>query len=499
MNLNPQSPFASKASQLLSWGHWFAFANIAIVLLISLGYLWADSVPTTWLGRFYMVITWLSHTSFLTFIAFVLTIFPLSLIFPYPRHIRGMASVIATFGLSWLCLDTFVYFQLGYHINLSSISEIVSVLIQTFNAKPVIVSTIALVIVILFFSFELIVSNFAWRHLAELKSVKFPRYAAASLVTCFALSHSIHIWADANSYFDITKQDNVLPLSYPTTAKSLLAKHNLIDIDQYKKSTQFDLGSKNLEFVQPQPIEECNVEDEKKIFVLVFSDELLYAEYLKNNTQLKETKSFIYPTVQEDSLFNLLYGLPAIYKRNLVESQSLPAWSRGKLASASGFSTFSYLTENTSAPMQFVFVDKPIENFDSLTLQVALMFSDKSNGVINNGSFYSNIVSLQNIPHLIQPMDITTTLLSQVLNCASRAQQTTLGVDLKHNTSEQGVNYSQNVFVAYKKDRITLIKSDGSYQQLSASEGFIIEQKLDIPFLIQSIKQLKQFGKESDL
>ena len=56
-----------------------------------------------------MLVTWLSHTSFIAFLAFVLTVFPLSLIFPYPRHIRGMAAVIATVGASLLTLDAYVY------------------------------------------------------------------------------------------------------------------------------------------------------------------------------------------------------------------------------------------------------------------------------------------------------------------------------------------------------------------------------------------------------
>ena len=57
-----------------------------------------------------------------------------------------------------------------------------------------------------------------------------------------------------------------------------------------------------------------------------------------------------------------------------------------------------------------------------------------------------------------------------------------------------GVNYSQGVVIAYKKDRITLIDSDGNFKNISAAEGFSIEQRLDIPFLVQSIKKLKTFS-----
>jgi len=96
MNLAEQSQFTSKASQLLSWGHWFTFANIGLALIISFAYLAADNAPETFLGGVYLLINWLGHIGFLTFICFVLTIFPLSLVFPYPRHIRGMAAVLVT-------------------------------------------------------------------------------------------------------------------------------------------------------------------------------------------------------------------------------------------------------------------------------------------------------------------------------------------------------------------------------------------------------------------
>jgi putative membrane protein insertion efficiency factor len=223
MNLSQHNQFSSKASQLLSWGHWFTFANIGLALLISLSYLFADSPPTSFMGITYMLVTWLSHTSFIAFLAFVLTVFPLSLVFPYPRHIRGMAAVIATCGASLLTLDAYVYVNLGYHLNPSALPEIISLLWNRLTTSPALTTFLAGGIVLLILGFQLVVSNYTWHHLARLKQFKFARYAISFLVVCFAFSHSIHIWADANLKFDITKQDNVLPLSYPTTAKSLLA------------------------------------------------------------------------------------------------------------------------------------------------------------------------------------------------------------------------------------------------------------------------------------
>ena len=69
-----------------------------------------------------------------------------------------------------------------------------------------------------------------------------------------------------------------------------------------------------------------------------------------------------------------------------------------------------------------------------------------------------------------------------------------LGRDLSQSRQLEGVNYSQGVLITFKKDRITLVNPDGSYKHMSGAEGFTLEQNLDIPFLIQSIKELQKFA-----
>ncbi len=39
----------------------------------------------------------------------------------------------------------------------------------------------------------------------------------------------MHIWGDARKLDDITRQDNVLPLTYPATARTMLTRYNLMD------------------------------------------------------------------------------------------------------------------------------------------------------------------------------------------------------------------------------------------------------------------------------
>ncbi|CAH9055169.1 hypothetical protein PSECIP111951_01186 [Pseudoalteromonas holothuriae] len=492
MNLTPQSPFSSKASQLLSWGHWFTFANIGLVLLISSSYLFADKTPASLLGGFYMLITWLSHTSFITFCAFVLTIFPLSLVFPYPRHIRGMAALIATCGVSILSLDAFVYFQLGYHLNLQSGPEIVSLLWNKFSDSPFITSVLAIGFVLLVLIFELLAGNRAWRHLAELKQYRFPKYATVALVGCFATSHSIHIWADANAYFDITKQDNVLPLSYPTTAKTLLARHDLLDIKRYEKAHDISLTQIKNPFSVIEPIPICKAPTNKPVTIAVFKQPDKLAEFVTRQ-QLVPIKQLLQPTNHEDALFNLIYGLPAFYKPAMSQ-QPPPPWSASEpLLSVTGFESFNDIL-NPESPIKIISASALETQNNIQGTIIAFSLAPVSTDVIHNSVLYSNDFTISQQLFFKQLQDITYTLVASHLNCSELASHTMLGRDLQHSASVEGVNYTQGVLVAFKKDRITLVSQDGSYKNLSGTEGFDIDQKLDIPFLINSIKILKKFS-----
>ena len=67
-----ESPRRQTVSKLVSWGHWFAFFNIIIALLISSIYVFATPLPDSMLGQLYLGLNWLGHISFITFLAFIL-------------------------------------------------------------------------------------------------------------------------------------------------------------------------------------------------------------------------------------------------------------------------------------------------------------------------------------------------------------------------------------------------------------------------------------------
>jgi membrane-anchored protein YejM (alkaline phosphatase superfamily) len=496
MNLSQHNQFSSKASQLLSWGHWFTFANIGLVLFISLSYLFADSQPTSFMGITYMLVTWLSHTSFITFLAFVLTVFPLSLVFPYPKHIRGLAAILASLGASILTLDAYVYFNLGYHLNTSALPEIVTLLWSRLTSSPALTTLLASGIVLLIFAFELTVSNFTWQNLAKLKQLKFARYASSFLVVCFALSHSIHIWADANLKFDVTKQDNVLPLSYPTTAKSLLAKNDLLDIDSYNQAHNVKINNQNINYQLPAPIEKCHDFSQTNVDIYIFETEKQLTQFVEDKPYLYKTNQFLQPSNHADTLFSVVYGLPAFYKASVVQEQILPVWqSQRRSIKLTGIDDLAYVNDqtHTHSAIRIIKGSDNLHVKEGVTHTFAFSLSENTKELVHTSILYSNDKHIAKLEGLIQPSDLIATSVAQYLNCPDVAKQTMLGTNIYNKKDDTGVNYSQGVLIAYKKDRITLIDSDGNYKNISAAQGFAIEQSLDVPFLVQSIKKLKTF------
>ncbi|TMP26919.1 sulfatase [Pseudoalteromonas rubra] len=492
MNLSSHSPFSSKASQLLSWGHWFTFANIGLVLLITLSYLAADKAPSTALGWLYMLVTWLSHTSFITFCVFVLSIFPLSLVFPYPRHIRGMAACIATLGISVLCIDAFVYFQLGYHLNLQALPEILSLIWKTISGSPAINSLIVLAIIASILSFELIVGNHAWRHLERLKGYSFPKLASSILVTCFATSHIMHIWADANSYFDITMQDNVLPLSYPTTAKTLLARHELLDMQEYKQARSLNVGPNAVTYHPPASLDVCPTQS-PPVHLVIATALTEQTERLLAHPSWYHSDQLLAPTNIEDFRFNLIYGLPAYYKKPLMANEQPPVWSSRLTLSVTGMPQFDYIGKVADANIVVSYAGEGDSLPEDAPATIVIVEPDSSD-IVTTTRFITNIPAFFGHSELIQISDVMTTIIAEQFKCSPLATASMLGNNVATDTLNEGVNYSRGVLIAYKKDRITLIAQDGSYKQISAKEGFTLDQKLDVPFLIQSIKRLKQFN-----
>jgi membrane-anchored protein YejM (alkaline phosphatase superfamily) len=323
--------YSKKLLHLISWSHWFTFFNILAAIALSSYYLFSESAPTTFLGQAYLVTTWVSHIAFLTFMSFVLVLFPLTLILPNTKFIRTSGSIIFTIGLLLLVLDGFIYSRLGYHINASSSEQIIS-LLSDIAKENSLFYTLSGALAIIVLSFEFIVSNYAWKHLKQLQKTIFARFVISTLVFSFFFSHLTHIWADANLDYDILRQDTVLPLSYPATAKTLLTKYGLFNIEDYIERKNSPLSfSHAIPDYPVLDIKQCPaaINSPTNSVILVLNEQQVSATQLNqfirraSATSLHLTNN-IDTGLNDDAWFNLLYSLPSIYQEEILKQGMKP-------------------------------------------------------------------------------------------------------------------------------------------------------------------------------
>jgi len=346
--------YSKKLLHLISWSHWFTFFNIIAAIALSSYYLFSETAPDSLLGQVYLITTWLSHIAFLTFVSYVLVLFPLTLVFPNTKFIRTSGAIIFTLGLLLLLLDGFIYSRLGYHLNASSSSQIINLIteIAKDNSYFYFVSG-ALAIIIL--AFEFTISNYAWKHLKQLQKTIFARFAIFTLVLAFFFSHLTHIWADANLDYDVLRQDTVLPLSYPATAKTLLTKYGLFDIEDYIERKTSPLSFSQAIPQYPSLSSQQCVTDKKpssSVF-LVLTDEQLNEQQLRQFSRRVTTSSLqlnnhVDTALVDDAWFTLFYSLPSIYQQDILLQNTPPllfqAMAKNKLTA-----TYTVISNDTRA------------------------------------------------------------------------------------------------------------------------------------------------------
>jgi membrane-anchored protein YejM (alkaline phosphatase superfamily) len=329
--------YSKRLLHLISWSHWFTLFNIIAAITLSSFYVFNESKPESIIGLVYLVTTWTSHIGFLTFMSFVLILFPITLLIPQTRFIRGTASIIFTIGLFLLILDAFVYSRLGYHLNASSSEQIISLLTNIGQNNDYFWLYSALV-GILILAAELVISNYAWKHLHELQETVFAKFIVIPLVLFFFVSHIIHIWADANLEYDVLQQDTVLPLSYPATAKALLTKYDMFDREDYIERRNSPLSFSHsipqyplLEtLLSTQINQQCpaNTELTQSAYI-VLTNEILTDSQIQQFKRHSAARAFDVKhhtdnALLNDAWFNLFFSLPSIYQEQLIAQNSKP-------------------------------------------------------------------------------------------------------------------------------------------------------------------------------
>ncbi len=324
-----QSNFSLNKIQIYRWISLYTLVNLVFSLIIVWRFYQVQPMPSTFIGQVFGFCHAIGHIGLISFIL-ATPIFLLNLCRQKTKLILLIAILISCLGLTALVADTFVYQLYRFHIN-AMVLELFIVGGSEVIAFPIsmwikIASFVIIILVMQFFIAKLIA-----RYVRSTHST--PKVIFWIVPICLLSANIIHVWADGTFYKDITMQDNYLPLAQPVTAKKLMAKYGLLNVDAYKQQALLKQKKNTGELAYPlatisQPVikQKMNV-----VFIIIDSwradmmnKEVTpnIAEFAENSSQFKNHFSGSNNT--RHGMFSLFYGLPGAYWQPVLQQQTAP-------------------------------------------------------------------------------------------------------------------------------------------------------------------------------
>ena len=506
-----ETPRRKLVTQLVNWGHWFALLNIIIAVTIAAIYILNSPAPGSAIGTFYLFTNWLSHIGFLTFFGFVILILPLCYLVPNAKAVKTLSSVLAALGLALLAFDALLYNKYGVHLSLNS-AELIRTETQTAIAQFGWQQWgFLLLLFVVWLSFQLIVANALWQRIDRLQKRKLGLPIGAFFVGCFVISHALHVWADAKLYQPIVQQDNMFPLSYPATAKTLMAKYSLLDIEDYqqRKALQFNQTIKGI--IYPAEPVYCSVDNSKKVLLL----SIVKGELPSSIAGLSKFEHhYLLESSIENGITTVLFGLPELYHSALKSYSPLLL----QLPRNMGLSVSVYLDNNsdsghsglasyqkdwqqfkqevidTSSNLSIGFVQA--EQLDELLTENTLaQYQIIVTTLVEQNALKNSLLSNITINKAISSLeDIAPTALN-LLGCAAQAKAYSTGSTL---TQKGNLNYivstqGSKVLLLTNNQKIEIMKN-GNVRVFDLNTGDEAFSQVDPNILSQGIKHLSRFS-----
>jgi membrane-anchored protein YejM (alkaline phosphatase superfamily) len=507
-----ESPRRKQINELVAWGHWFALANILMALVISSVYLLSSPITGTPISIAYMLLTWIGHISFITFFGFVLLVLPLCYKIKHPRILKVSASVIAAIGLALLAFDALLYNKSGFHISFSSAALVRSETQGQMGAFNWLQWFYLILLVVIWLMFQLVLANAIHKRIKRFMKVHIGAYVTSAFVFCFVASHGIHVWADAKLYSPVLQQDNMLPLSYPATAKTLMSRIGVFDLQDYKQRQDLQFTDKDFAFDYPPKPIYCSVDATQKVLFLSLQEQSIAGapEGLQDNGF-----HFVSNSLKNDYLMSVVYGLPQGFLPSVSESQPVA------LALSNAFnldlSMYNHLTSNQDNASKKPFYSSNWQAFsDGLSSQSSGLFmatvsyeefssvdlqtlsADTKILVVakTEGSPYFALYS--NLPittTMSTTEDIAPTILNE-LGCNADPKNYTIGQALQAPTRNWAVSTQGQHLIVVHNGLITEVSKDGSFEIRDYTTNEKVLSEIDTNLLSRSIKHLTEFSKQ---
>ena len=338
--------YREETSRKISWGHWFAFFNIIIAILIGSRYAFLIDWPDTLSGKLYFFISLFGHFSFCVFALYLLVIFPLSFLIKNHRSFRGLTVIIATICTTLLLFDTEVF----EHFNLHLSSVVWNLLVNPENGElsrewQIFFAPMPIILLL-----QMLFSRWSWEKLRSLERQKWLKKVGLVLTLAFIATHLIYAWADAVLYRPITMQRSNFPLSYPMTARTFLEKQGFIDRQEYTQKIEQEgrLDAQKIHYPKTA-LNFAPMENKPNILVVTVSglrfDAITpdsmpkLAEFAQSSAQF--THHYSTGNTNNAGLVGLFYGLNANYTDSILASHTASPWLSKMRAEKYQFGLFS--------------------------------------------------------------------------------------------------------------------------------------------------------------
>ncbi|MBT8039932.1 MAG: DUF3413 domain-containing protein [Xanthomonadales bacterium] len=208
---------------LFRWAGWFALFNAVVFGLVSLRY-FSVGVPTdSALSVLYLVTVYVGHHVLLTTVPLFLLATPLIVLFPRKRAVTVLGVVLFATMIALMTLDSLLWSQSRFHINGLTL-KILGWQSWAFAGFIFLVGLF----------FQSMLAKQAWNFVSAPR--KRPgRLVSMLCVAAILTSQFIHAWADAAYYVPVTGLGQVLPVYKGVTAKKIMARTGLVDIEESRE------------------------------------------------------------------------------------------------------------------------------------------------------------------------------------------------------------------------------------------------------------------------
>ncbi len=523
MILNSESQLRSK---LYSWGHWFTSLNIILALIVSCIYVIAgisNTADNNILSLSYLIVYWFGHIAFLSFVTYLIIIFPIIFIFKQIGLVRIWSALVATSALSLMFADSLFYSLNNYHLTFLSQSHLADDFSKIVESIPNGFITAFLVLFAAIFSIQIALANKLWRDLDNIRRwLKYIKLAQAFII-CFFISHSLHIWADAKLYKPIIQFDNVLPFSYPTTAKNLLERSNLVDFTEYKNKKNLQFSTQAYQIKQPSFEPSCQAPQSKFQIIVAELNEADFEKaesFLKTQWSSQDISKHYSPVRKQELLFELRYSLPAIYQNMLANTPAMldlalaSSEKNALIALSSDFPTNQALSPIRQTYLNIDYLDTT-KAWSATAMKLAKIAEHKSQAALililpqdrqKKGFLVHQFNTAErpveslihnantSRPDLTSNYDIAPTLMNNWLSCGINQDKLLFGQDLLSNTRSPAwfVSANNNYIYVWDHKLLHSIDKHADVNVQSFSQDKPINKDIDYALLHRAVSKLKQ-------